>query len=102
VEAAAGRRYDRCVSGEIERVPEVEPQLTLPPSAAERLAALEAERGRELAAIQELEGKLREAAACRELMNERGRFRGMIPLGFFLGLAMVTVFVVLLSGVGGP
>jgi anti-sigma factor RsiW len=92
VDRAAARRYDLDVSGRSEGTPDVEPHLTLPPSAAERVAALEAERDRERAAIKELEAKLAEAAANRAVIDERNRFRGMIPLGFFLGVMFVIVF----------
>ena len=79
----------------------MEPHFTLPPSAAERLAALEAERDRERAAIRELEEQLRETAASRTVMNERGRFRRMIPLGFFLAVMTVIGLAVFLSGRAG-
>jgi hypothetical protein len=98
VDRAAARRYDPSVSGRIEGTPDVEPHLTLPPSAEERLAELEAERERELAAIRDLEARLRVADEGRTLLNERGRFRGMIPLGFFLGVMFVILFFGLVHG----
>jgi len=101
VDRAPARRYDLEVSGKFEGAPELGPHLKLPPTAVERLAALEAERERERAAIQDLEAKLREAGAGRTLMNERGRFRGMIPLGFLLGVMVVIGFVVFLSWSAG-
>jgi hypothetical protein len=101
VDREAAGRYDLSVSGRIEGTPDAEPQLTLPPAAAERLAELEAERERELAAIQDLEEKLRVADEGRTLMNERGRFRGMIPLGFFLGVMFVIGFVVFVTWSAG-
>jgi hypothetical protein len=101
VDPAAARRYDLSVSGRIEGTPDAEPRLTLPPAAAERLAALEDERERELAAIRDLETRLREADQGRALMNERGRFRGMIPLGFFLGVLFVIGFVVFVAWSAG-
>jgi hypothetical protein len=88
------------VSGRIESAPDVEPHLTLPPSAAERVTALEAERAREWAAIRDLEASLREVAANREDRNERGRFFAMIPLGFSFGLVTVVGLMWLWSVVG--
>jgi hypothetical protein len=98
VDRATARRYDLDVSGSNEGPPDVEPQLTLPPAAAERLAELEAERERELAAIRDLEARLREVDEGRTLMNERGRFRGMIPFGFFLAVMFVIMFFGLVVG----
>ena len=72
----------------------------LPPSAAERVAALEAERAREWAAIRELEANLREAAANREVRNERSRFFAVIPLGFSVGLVTVVGLMWLWSVMG--
>jgi hypothetical protein len=98
VDLAAAQRYDPGVSGKAEGAPDVEPHLTLPPTAAERLAALEAERDRERAAIRDLETKLAEAAVGRALLNESGRFRGMVVLGFSLSATLLFGILLFCTG----
>ena len=89
------------MSGRTQGTPEIEaqptPALTVPPTAAERLAALEAERERERAAIQDLEADLRKASDGRARLNAAGRFRQTVLLGFGLGAAIVAGLITLLS-----
>jgi hypothetical protein len=90
------------VSGRSKGTPDVEPQLTaaltVPPTAPERLAALEAERDRERAAIQELEADLRTAAGGRPVMDAAERFRRTVALAFGLAAAIVGGLIALLFG----
>lgn len=101
MDPAAPRRYDRRVSGKGEGAPDVEPHLTLPPTSEERLAALEAERELERAAIQDLEATLRDAVGAGVITNERARFRRSVFLGFVLGfMGLFTLGFLLLARMG--
>jgi hypothetical protein len=86
------------VSGRREGTPEVEAQLTVPPTAAERLAALEAERDSERKAIQELEADLRKAGGGRPPMDAAERFRRTVALAFGLAAVIVGGIIALLAG----
>jgi hypothetical protein len=68
------------------------PHLTLEPSVADRVAALEAEAARESAAVRELEAKSSAAEANRPIMDRWLRFWLGLALGLLLGaIAMVAV-----------
>ena len=93
------------MSGRNEGKPGVEPRatttpavtLTVPATAAERLAELEAARDRERAAIQDLEADLRKAAGGRPVLNAADRFRRTVVLGFSLGALIVVGLLALLA-----
>ena len=85
------------MSGGNQRRPEVEPQLIVPPTAAEQLAALEAARDRERAAIQDLEADLQKAAGGRAALNAAERFKRTVALGFSLGALLVVGLLALLA-----
>jgi hypothetical protein len=92
------------VSGRNEGRPDPEPQLpalTVPPTAAERLAGLEAERDRERAAIQDLQADLRKAARGRSLLDEGGRFSRTVVMGFSLAAVIVGGLIILLAELRG-
>jgi hypothetical protein len=82
------------VSGRNDGRWDVEPELSVPLTAAERLTALEAARDRERATIQDLEADLRKAAGGRKAA---GRFRGTVVLGFSVGALLVTGLITLLA-----
>ena len=86
------------MSGKADGRSEVELGLTVPPTAAERLAALEAERDRERAAIQELEANLRKAGGGRPVMDAAERFRRTVALAFGLAAVIVGGLIALLVG----
>lgn len=75
--------------------PNLARSLNLPPTADERLEALEAERDREQAAVRDLEQGLKEAAASRAVLDERGRYRRTVRLAFVLTLLGMVLFLFL-------
>jgi hypothetical protein len=88
------------VSDAAGKEPSLAASLRVRPTSEERLAALEAEREREQAAVRELEVRLTEVKAAGELLNEDRRFRQAFWMTFVLGvLGVVLAFFLMVRGV---